>query len=55
ISHFSLQVPESNSTVTTDNNPQMTTSVSVEKQAFVPPRAMADMMSRRNDFPSRSP
>ncbi|CAM4952153.1 unnamed protein product [Rotaria socialis] len=55
ISHFSLQVPESNSTVTTDNNPQMTTSVSIEKQAFVPPRAMADMMSRRNDFPSRSP
>ncbi|CAF1416356.1 unnamed protein product [Adineta steineri] len=55
ITHFSLQIPESTSLSTTEINPQMTTSVSFEKQTFIPPRAMADMMSRRNDFPSRSP
>ncbi|CAF0919567.1 unnamed protein product [Rotaria sp. Silwood1] len=57
IAHFSLRVPgtTSSSSVTTENNPQMTTSSTFEKQAFIPPRAMADMMSRRNDFPSRSP
>ncbi|UJR36425.1 hypothetical protein I4U23_029148 [Adineta vaga] len=55
LTHFSLQIPDMISTPSTENNPQMTTSTSFEKQTFIPPRAMADMMSRRNDFPSRSP
>ncbi|CAF3682762.1 unnamed protein product [Rotaria sordida] len=56
IIHFSLQIPETtSSSLPTENNPQMTTSSTFEKQTFIPPRAMADMMSRRNDFPSHSP
>ncbi|CAF1582326.1 unnamed protein product [Adineta ricciae] len=55
LTHFSLQIQDAVTIPPTESNPQMTSSTSFEKQTFIPPRAMADMMSRRNDFPSRSP